>query len=167
VPITPFHFGPGATLNAVAPRHVSFVAFCAANILIDVESLYNLASQRHPVHAFFHTYLGASLVSIAAGTFFVAARWLAGRFWLPDVFRWRDLSLRQVIIGAALGAYSHVVLDSVMHTDMQPLAPFSSANLLLGAVSLSILHIACFVLGLVGVLGVTLRWLLAEERHAG
>jgi membrane-bound metal-dependent hydrolase YbcI (DUF457 family) len=167
VPITPFHFGPGAALHAVAPRHVSFLAFCAANVLIDVESLYNLVNQRHPVHAFFHTYVGASLVIIAVGSLFVAARWFAGRFWLPNLLRWRNLSLRQVIVGAALGAYSHVVLDSVMHSDIQPLAPFSSANALLGALPLSILHIACVVLGLLGVLGVILRRLMAEERNAG
>jgi len=42
-------------LQAIAPRHISFLAFCAANVLIDVESLYNLVQRRHPVHAFFHT----------------------------------------------------------------------------------------------------------------
>ena len=156
MPITPFHFGPGAVLHAVAPRHVSFLAFCAANVLIDVESLYNLVNQRHPVHAFFHTYVGANFVIVAVVILFAAARWFAVRLWLPNILRWRDLSFHQVVVGAALGAYSHVVLDSVMHSDIRPLAPFSSANALLGALSLSMLHIACVVLGLLGVLGATL-----------
>ena len=42
MPITPFHFGPGAALHAISPRHVSFLAFCAANVLTDLESLYFL-----------------------------------------------------------------------------------------------------------------------------
>ena len=37
MPITPFHFGPGAALHVLAPRHVSFLAFCAANVVIDVK----------------------------------------------------------------------------------------------------------------------------------
>ena len=48
MPVTPFHFGPGAALHAVAPKHVSFLAFCAANILIDLESLYNLRTDILP-----------------------------------------------------------------------------------------------------------------------
>ena len=40
MPITPFHFGPGAALHALAPKHVSFLAFAAANVIIDVEPLY-------------------------------------------------------------------------------------------------------------------------------
>ena len=167
MPITPFHFGPGAALHALAPRHVSFLSFCAANVLIDVESLYNLVNHRHPVHAFFHTYVGATLVIAAVIVLFLAARWFAARFWLLNLLRWRELSLSQVTVGAALGAYTHVILDSVMHLDIQPLAPFASANGLLGVVSLSTLHIGCLVFGALGLLGVAVRRLIAQEQNAG
>lgn len=136
MPITPFHFGPGAVLHAIAPRYVSFLSFCAANVLIDFESLYNLVNHRHPVHAFFHTYVGATLAIGAILSLFVVSRWFASRLWLPNLLRWRELSLLQVGAGATLGAYSHVALDSVMHRDIQPLAPFSAANVLLSAVPL-------------------------------
>lgn len=167
MPLTPFHFGPGAALHALAPGHVSFLAFCGANVLIDIESLYNLVHHRHPVHAFFHTYVGATLVVIAVCLLFVGARWFAGRFRLPDLLRWRQLSFGQVATGAALGGYSHVVLDSVMHVDIRPLAPFAASNALLGIVSLSTLHIACLALGALGLLGVAVRWLVAQELDAG
>ena len=49
MPFTPFHFGPGAALHALAPRHVSFMAFCGTNVLIDVESLVNLVTGRRAV----------------------------------------------------------------------------------------------------------------------
>jgi hypothetical protein len=65
VPITPFHFGPGAAIYAAAPRYVSFFAFCAANILMDVEPLYYMLTQQYPLHRFFHTYIGASIVAAA------------------------------------------------------------------------------------------------------
>jgi membrane-bound metal-dependent hydrolase YbcI (DUF457 family) len=161
MPITPFHFGPGALAHAVAPKHVSFLSFCAANVLIDFESLYNLVLQRHPVHAFFHTYVGATLVVGAVILFFLGLRAFALRFWLPNVFRWRELSTKQVAIGAVLGAYSHVVLDSVMHSDIQPLAPFTLSNVLLGVLPLSALHLTCLVLGAVGGAVVAVRWIVA------
>ncbi len=163
MPITPFHFGPGALVHAVAPRHVSFLSFCAANVLIDFESLYNLIYQRHPVHAFFHTYVGATLVIVAVVLLFLSLRAFASRFWLPDLFRWRDLGPRQVAIGAALGAYSHVVLDSVMHGDIQPLSPFGVGNILLGVMPLGTLHWTCLVMGALGGAVVVVRWFVARS----
>lgn len=145
MPITPFHFGPGAALHALAPRHVSFLSFCAANAVIDVESLYNLVNRRDPVHAFFHTYVGATLVVLGLIASFWGLR-RAGLKWLPS------LTLRQVVLGVTLGAWSHVVLDSVMHHDIRPLMPFSDANALQGAVDLSALHLACVVSALFALL---------------
>ncbi|HYD81901.1 MAG TPA: hypothetical protein VEC06_19035 [Paucimonas sp.] len=144
MPITPFHFGPGAALHAIAPRQVSFLAFCAANVLIDLESLSNLVAQRYPVHAFFHTYVGATLIVVVTMLLFFAARGTAARVALPNLFEWKALRPPQVLAGAAAGAYSHVVLDSIMHADMSPLAPFSDVNPLLGAISLEGLHWFCF-----------------------
>lgn len=158
MPITPFHFGPGALLQSAAPRHVSFLAFCTANVLIDLESLHNLVRGHHPVHAFFHTYVGATLVVAATLLLFLGVKRLASRTWVPDLFRWRALTTRQVLIGAALGAYTHVVLDSVMHHDIQPLQPFSPDNALLGLVPLGVLHLACLAAGVLGGLVAATRW---------
>ena len=157
MPITPFHFGLGALLHGAAPRHVSFLSFCTANVLIDVESLYNLVQRNDPVHAFLHTYVGATLIVTATSMLFLAARALAARGWLPASLRWRKLTVRQVVVGAVLGSYSHVVLDSVMHGDIQPLLPFSPTNDLLGVVSLGALHVACLAAGVVGAVLVAVR----------
>ena len=54
MPITPFHFGPGGVIHALAPKQVSFIAFCAANVLIDVEPLYFMLTHQYPLHRFFH-----------------------------------------------------------------------------------------------------------------
>ena len=62
MPVTPFHFGPGAAFHALAPRHVSFLAFCAANVLIDIEPLYFILTGQYPVHRFFYTYIGATFI---------------------------------------------------------------------------------------------------------
>lgn len=166
MPITPFHFGPGALVHAIAPKHVSFLSFCAANVLIDFESLYNLVYQRHPVHAFFHTYVGATLAIGAVVLLFLGLRAFASRFWLPNLFCWRALSSRQVAVGAALGACSHIVLDSVMHSDIQPLSPFGSSNFLLGVIPLSALHLTCLILGVLGGAVVVVKWFVAGGENA-
>lgn len=151
MPITLFHFGLGAALHGAAPRSVSFIAFCTANVLIDVESLVNLIQDRHPVHAFFHTYAGATIAALGTVGLLVALRALALRLRLPNLFSWRALGLRSVVVGALLGAWTHVLLDSVMHHDIRPLAPFSEANPLLAVLSVDSLHLLCVGLAVLGV----------------
>lgn len=157
MPITPFHFGFGAALHGTAPKTVSFLAFCATNVLIDIESLYNLIHRRDQVHAFLHTYVGASLVAVGTLCLFIVMRWFASRFWLPNLLAWRDLNIRQVSVGAAMGAYSHVIFDSIMHSDIRPFAPFSETNDLYGVISLTELHLLCLGLAVFGLMAVGLR----------
>ena len=162
----PFHFGPGAAIHALAPKQVSFLAFCVANVIIDVEPLYFMLTHQYPVHRFIHTYVGVSLVPIATLAAFVGARWFASVLWLPNLFQWKELGLLPVGLGAVAGSYSHVLLDSLMHRDITPLAPFTNANPLLQAVSLSTLHWSCLGAGLVALCVLGVRRLLRRGENA-
>jgi len=157
MPFTPFHFGPGAVLHAVAPKYVSFLAFCAANIIIDIEPLYFMATHQFPLHRFFHTYVGASIILLLTVALFMGALRLASVVPLPNVFGWKQLTIRRVVVGAALGSYSHIVLDSIMHYDIRPFAPFREGNPLLNVVSLSTLHGFCLAAGIAGLVIVGIR----------
>jgi hypothetical protein len=164
MPITPFHFGPGVALHAVAPRQISFLAFCATNVLIDGESLYNMVNHRYPVHAFFHTCVGATLAAVATVGLFAVLRSAASSPRVPDLLGWKGLTVRQVGAGAILGAYTHVVLDSVTHADLYPLAPLSTSNPLLGVIPRPVVLWVCVVAGVVGLVVVGARKLLANSR---
>lgn len=164
MPFTPFHFGPGAMLHAVAPRQISFLAFCAANVLIDIEPLHGMLTQQPRLHGFFHTWVGATLVAAATVALFAGCRWVGRRGWLPDPFRWQALGLRAVAVGSAVGTYSHIVFDSIMHSDITPFAPFSDANPLRHVVSLATLHGACLAAGAAGLLLLGVRRLLEAGR---
>lgn len=62
--------------------------------------------------------------------------------------------------GAFIGAYSHVLLDSIMHSDIQPFAPVSDQNGFLYVVSVGHLHVLCLIsepLGLVALVVIHLR----------
>lgn len=163
MPVTPFHFGPGAAVHSIAPRHVSFLAFCAANVLIDVETLYYMLTRQYPWHRFFHTYLGATIAVVATVVLFAALLKLASVRLLPNLLGWKQLTMRPVVLGAAVGGYSHIVLDSLMHPDIHPLSPFSTTNALAGMVSLGTLHWACVVLGVVGIVTIGVRKVLRNE----
>lgn len=166
MPITPFHFGPGAAIHAITPKHVSFLAFCSANVLIDIEPLYYMVTGQYPLHRFFHTYIGATIIMVATALIFFVALKLASRVRLPNLFQWQSLNAVPIWLGAAAGSYSHIVLDSVMHSDMVPLSPFSEANVLYQFVSLGELHLFCVFAALLGLVILSIRRLL-KTKHAG
>jgi membrane-bound metal-dependent hydrolase YbcI (DUF457 family) len=159
VPFTPFHFGPAALIHSAAPKHISFLAFCGANVLVDVEPLYYMLTDQYPIHRFLHTYVGATI----AGLIFVLLFALVRRFAMPllRILRLEDLAVRAVALGAFAGTYSHVLLDSMMHPDMRPFTPFSDANPLLTVVSLKALHGSCVLAGVLG-----LGWIAYRRSQA-
>jgi membrane-bound metal-dependent hydrolase YbcI (DUF457 family) len=162
MPFTPFHFGPGALVHSVAPRHISLLAFCGANVLVDVEPLYFMLTHQYPIHRFFHTYIGATVAAGIVVGLFVLVRKVTPR--LLDELRVQKLTVGAVALGAIIGTYSHVLLDSLMHADVEPFAPFSDGNPLLGAVFLNTLHGFCLVAGVVGAVMIGLRYLWKKSQ---
>ena len=174
MPFTPFHMGPALAVKAVADEHFSLITFGLAQVAMDIEPLVRMIRGDAVLHGFTHTYTGAMLVGsgvLMLGTP-VAARllgrwrqemlaaqagWLAGR---------RTLGWRAAAAGAVTGTVSHVALDSLMHADMRPFAPFSAANSLLGTVPLGPLHPLCVLLGAVGTLAWVARRFMFRARFA-
>jgi hypothetical protein len=149
VPFTPFHFGPGAALKAAMQSRFSLTVFCYSQVVIDLETGCYLLRGEYPVHRFFHTYVGATLVGLVCALTGrpicqFALRALGGSVTIP----W---SL--AFTSALIGTYSHVFLDSIMHPDVAPFRPFTAVNPTLDLVSVPLLHLLCVVLGVVGVLG--------------
>jgi len=141
MPFTPFHFGPGALFKAFLRDYFSFSLFVFTQVFIDCEPYYFLLRNETPVHRLLHTFLGATLV-VLAGV-------VVGKPIVEKIFK-RKIGVAAAVISSALGAYSHVLFDSLMHLDMHPLRPFSEANPLLGSVSFPFIHGACLVAGAVG-----------------
>lgn len=171
MPFTPFHFGPGALIKACAPRYVSFSVFLFTQVLIDCEPLYFMLRGEDPLHRFFHTYLGATLVALAA---YALGRPLAGiaLSWRRQQLEATRASWRSAahlippgaaVAGAITGAYSHVFLDSFMHADIRPLAPFSEGNPLWLAISIDALELSCLAAGILGAIILGLCWLRSKN----
>jgi len=150
MPFTPFHFGAGAAAHAASPRRVSFLAFCVANVITDIEPLYYSLHHRWPVHRILHTFVGANFSALATLLLFLLAMRMARRVPLPDPFGWQSLRAWPVAVGAWLGTYSHIVLDGLNHWDMRPFWPFSDANPMLGGMSRPSVEALCLALALAG-----------------
>src|SRR6266852_2949709 len=126
MPVTPFHFGIGAPIKAIAPNRFSWGVFCFAQAVADSEVVYAALRGQYPLHRFFHTYLGAvvvALISVAVGRPLGSALTrrcnarleprLQASLPVPEGVTWFAAAT-----GALIGAFSHVLLDSFLHADM-------------------------------------------------
>ena len=160
MPFTPFHLGAGAAIKATIPRKFSFIIFCFVQVVTDCETAYYIVTAQYPLHRWFHTYLGGTLVAVACVFIGVpltnlVVTWLLGtRVRSP----FRPISWKAGFYGALLGSYSHVLLDSIVHPDVHPFRPFTTANPFYGALSFHGIELLCLTLGLVGLVWLMWRW---------
>jgi hypothetical protein len=173
MPFTPFHMGPGCVVKAVLGRYFSLTVFGFAQVVIDLEPLVRMLRRDTTLHGISHTYLGATGVALVS---LVVGRRVCQRLldsWTPDpgagLLTWlrgpRTISWPAALSGAVIGAYSHVLLDSIMHADMHPFWPFAEGNGLLGILSIENLHLVCAAAGVVGCVGLAgVYWLTGRPR---
>jgi membrane-bound metal-dependent hydrolase YbcI (DUF457 family) len=154
MPFTPIHLGPGLAFKAIGGRHFSFMVFGGSQVLMDIEPLIGILQNKPILHGPTHTLLGALIIGgIAAVTgkpisSFVL-KLLRSRH---EPFTWLA-----AISGALVGTYSHVLLDSIMHSDMSPWWPFAPGNPLLRIISVAQLHNVCFLAGVIGLIALAMR----------
>ena len=148
MPFTPFHMGPGLLVKALLQGSFSLMVFGWAQIIMDIQPLVVLLTGEGHLHGFSHTYIGATLIGIASA---LTGKYAAelGLRWLGQA-RHLPISWPVAIISALIGSFSHVLLDSIMHADVEPFAPFTLHNPILGLLSVEVLHKFCLYSGLVG-----------------
>lgn len=129
MPITPLHLGLLAPINLWLPWKVSNVSFILATLWIDAGAIAYYAmgldwAKSHPPESH-------SLLTCLA---------LAG---IVAFFGIRSLSW---VLGAFLGAISHVLLDAIVHAEMLPLYPLQGSPFYWGSMTwLSLVLVPPFV----------------------
>ena len=151
MPFTPFHLMAGTSVKSFLPQYFSFSIFTLTNVIIDSEVLFYIYTTGIPAHKFFHTFLGASLIAIFVALFCRSLCEVGLKFWNIILYT-KKFSLFKVEVkitrlsawcGAFVGAYSQLLLDSIMHTDMMPFFPFSDLNQFHNIISTNNLHYLC------------------------
>ncbi len=132
MPFTPFHFGPSFLIGILFVGNVNMASILLASVAMDIEPIYCISSSSCPLHGFLHTYVGATVLSLAgvSAAIYFARKQLTG---VSDALGVRqDYSLKSIIIGALIGGWSHVFLDSFLYPDLLPLWPVLPTNPFVG-----------------------------------
>jgi len=166
MPFTPIHMGPGLLIKSLLHSSFSLMIFGWTQIIMDIQPLIVMITGEGHLHGFSHTFIGATLLAIVAG--------LTGKHLAEFGLRLVKMQIHQqpitigwsiVFISAFIGSFSHVILDGIMHSDVQPFFPVNLNNPLLQLVSTGILHKICLYSGLIGAaIYYWLQWHIHEDK---
>ena len=164
MPFTPFHLGPAVLIGFILLGYLDLPTFIVASVLVDLEPLAVLVfGLPGPLHGFFHSFLGASVVAVLLAV--VVSR---VRGFLEPVYVFLrldgDRRPQRFLVAALLGTWSHVLLDAPLYGEMRPFYPlggnpFLGVDLYLG---LGVYRF-CFLSGVVGVALFVFRFLWARR----
>jgi membrane-bound metal-dependent hydrolase YbcI (DUF457 family) len=135
MPFTPYHLGPGLFIGLLFLAFIDFPTFLVASVIVDVEPFLVLAfNLNYPLHGFFHSFLGGTLVAVPLALVMYRIR---DKFSpLLSFFRLEQkISFKRVLVAALFGIYIHILLDSRGYTDIQPFYPSAYNPLLTTGVS--------------------------------
>ena len=129
MPITPLHLGLLAPINHWFPGKVSNLSFWLITLWLDANAIvyYGMGLELGEIHGpGTHSLLGALI-----GAGIIALFNMVSLAW---------------ILGAVLGAVTHILLDMLVHAEMQPLFPYTTNPFYWGDMGLiSVILIAPFV----------------------
>ena len=152
MPITPFHIIAGFAVKSIFNKHFSWSIFALTNIIIDVEVIYYILTIGEASHKFFHTLIGSTIVALSCAIIGIPICERLLKFWNKNLqnvkslekLKWlstdTNITIFSSFTGAFVGAYSHIILDSLMHFDVKPFEPFFSKTFV-GIISSDLLHI--------------------------
>ena len=130
MPLTPFHLGPGLLIGLLLLSYIDFPTFVVASVIVDVEPILVLAfGLDYPLHGFFHSFLGGTLIAFLLAA--VMSRVRASLSPLLSFFKLEHKSsFKTILIASLSGIYIHILLDSRMHRDIRPFYPLGFNPLL-------------------------------------
>jgi hypothetical protein len=155
---------PGILVKALLRGGFSLTVYASTQVIMDLQPLIANFTGEGPYHGFTHTYVGATMLALPAALTGKYLAELALRM-LPRGRRGRvTISWRVALLSAFIGSYSHIALDSLVHSDIHPLFPLSGENPMGGFLSVSEVQESSLYVGLLGlVLYFAVSYLLAKR----
>lgn len=150
MPFTPYHLGPGILLGVLFFPFIDLSTVIVASVILDLEPLaVLLLNLPLPLHGFFHTYLGATIVAILLTFTIWPFRGYLNKI-VSTFGLHQESSLRHIVPASIIGTYSHIFLDSFLYVEMNPFYPLMG-NPFLGLVQGAFVYNICIGFGILGI----------------
>ena len=153
-----FSFWPCLFFGLIFIAFLDFPTFLVASVLVDLEpSLVVSLGLRYPLHGFFHSLVGGTLVAFALALVMFKLRRFT--FAVMKFFRVEQTaSWKNVLAASFLGVYLHIMLDAPLYSDVRPFYPLDVNPLFSNSIAVGIyIYMFCIFSFLVGAIIYLLR----------
>jgi hypothetical protein len=149
MPFTAFHLGPALLIGVILFPVFDLAALLICSVIVDLEPFYVLLfAQGLPLHGFFHTFIGGTIVGIIVSFILWAARGFVQEILM--IFKVEQKSSFVKILYTSLFSVNfHILLDSIFHADLHPFYPLIF-NPFYGLISQEIINQICTVCMIIG-----------------
>ncbi|MCK5333310.1 MAG: metal-dependent hydrolase [Candidatus Aenigmarchaeota archaeon] len=143
-------------------KYFDIAALLAASVAVDIEPfLVLLFKLNYPLHGFFHSFLGGTIVAVLVSAAIYYLRDVTRK--IMDVFQiGQRSSFKKILWSSIFGVYLHILLDAPLYADIRPFYPFQS-NPLYGLFSAG--HIYSFT-GISFIIGVAAYVFMVRKNRA-
>lgn len=151
MPFTPFHWGPALLLAMYGKKYLDFPALMIAAVAVDFKTtLVFFEVLEGSLHGFFHTLPGATIIALAVAGSIMALKNFRSRI-LESIGFKQEYSRSKILAASFLGAYTHVILDAFIYSDVSPFY-FITQNPFYEYISALEVYLFCTLTGLIGLL---------------
>ena len=125
MPFTPFHLGPALVIGIIFIYYLDFPTLLVASVILDMEPfLVLLLDLNYPLHGFFHSFLGGTIIILPLSFIMFKIRPYINP--ITDSLKIEQKSSFLNILAASIvGIYSHILLDAPLYSDIQPFFPLN------------------------------------------
>jgi len=165
MPFTPYHWGPSSWIGLLLFRIFDFSTLLISSVIVDIEPLCVLVfNLNYPLHGFFHSFLGGSVVAILTSIVLYLLKGKVKK--IMTVFKLaQDSSFKKILWTSFFGIYFHILLDSPLYGDIRPFYPVKS-NPLYGLFSSQQIYLFCSLSFSLGILFYLFRLLIIKRKNS-
>ena len=155
MPFTPFHLGPALFFGLLLSVAFDLPTLLVASVIPDLEPFYVMYFHvsGYPLHGFFHSYLGSSILALLVVFIIYPLRGLLSRIMVAFRIS-QKTSFKKILFTSFVGVYFHVFLDSFLYEEMMPFYPLQGNpffDLLSAYGSYSVVYGFCSLTALLGI----------------
>ena len=145
---------------------LDFPTFLIANVIVDLEPfLVILLGLDYPLHGFFHSFVGGTIVAVALSVVMFKSSNIIGKvmkfFRLDQKVTWKS-----IIAASLLGVYVHILLDTPLYPDIRPFYPLDLNPYFFSDMSIAIsIYMFCIFSFLAGSIVYVVKLALQARAH--
>ena len=164
MPLTPFHWGPSSWIGLILFKIFDFSTLLVASVIVDIEPFCVFVfNAPWPLHGFLHSFLGGSIAAILTAIILYLLRKPIKK--VMAIFRLaQDSSFKKILWTSFFGVYFHLLLDSFLYREMNPLYPLKG-NPFFGLFSSQQIYLFCSLSFLVGILFYLIRLAIIRRKR--